>query len=95
MIKKYEIMTISKISLGDAGAKKVLSTVQSLVESFSGKVGDAKPWGKRAFAYPINHDTEGYYDVFEFELDKNKLETLKSKLNLTDGLVRYLITALN
>ncbi|MFA6981431.1 MAG: 30S ribosomal protein S6 [Patescibacteria group bacterium] len=94
MNRKYEIMTISKISLGEAGAKKVLGTVQTHIESFEGKLGEIKPWGKRGFAYEIKHDTEGYYDVFEFEMDKKHLETLKSRLNLTDGLVRYLITAL-
>lgn len=95
MIKNYEIMTISNVSLGESGAKKIVDSVQAQIEEFDGKIGELKPWGKRAFAYPINHDTEGFYDVLEFELDKKNLENLKTKLNLIDGLVRYLITALD
>lgn len=94
MNKKYEIMTISKVDLGESAAKEVVENVQSHVESLDGKVESAKPWGKRAFAYPIAHDTEGFYDVLEFSLEKGNLEALKSKLNLTEGLVRYLISAL-
>ena len=94
MNKKYEIMTISNISLGESGAKTLIADVQSQIEALKGTVTEVKPWGKRGFSYPIEHETEGYYDVLEFEMDKKNIEPLKTKLNLTDGLVRYLISAL-
>jgi ribosomal protein S6 len=37
--------------------------------------------------------TEGFYDVISFEISTDELLKLKSKLNLMEGLVRYLVTA--
>jgi small subunit ribosomal protein S6 len=89
----YEIMTIIKIGLGEGEAKKLSKQVQSEIKALGGEVKETNFWGKRKFAYEIKHDTEGFYDVIFFELDKPKIKQLKSKLNLVEGLVRYLITA--
>ena len=94
MKKVYEIMTIGKIDLGEEGARKLSDQVKETITSFEGKVTEENFWGKRAFAYKINGDTEGYYDVLKFEMEGDNIDKLKSKLNLTDKLVRYLITAI-
>ncbi len=92
-MQKYEIMTIASVSLGETGATKVTNEVKDLISHSGGKVLNSDNWGKRKFAYQIGQDTEGYYEVISFELDKSKVEKLKPKLNLVEGLVRYLITA--
>lgn len=94
MKKAYEVMTITKLALGDAGAKKVVDQVKEAITSLKGEVTEEVSWGKRKFAYPINHDTEGYYDVLKFEMEGANIEKLKSKLNLMEDLVRYLITTI-
>lgn len=92
-MQKYEIMTIAAVSLGETGATKVTNDVKDLISANGGKVLNSDSWGKRKFAYQIGQDTEGYYDVISFELDKSKVEKLKPKLNLVEGLVRYLVSA--
>ena len=86
-------MTIYKIDLGEDGAKNLSSKVKEMVESMEGREVQNDFWGRRKFAYEINHATEGFYDVFTFELDPSKVVKLKEKLNLLNGLVRYLFTA--
>ncbi len=95
MKQSYELMTIAEQNLGEEGAKKLSAEIQEIVTSLGGSIMETKYWGKRGLAYPIGSDTEGYYDVLTFELDSANVEQLKSRLNMTDGLVRYLITLSN
>lgn len=90
----YEIMIITKIDIGEEKAKEVSKNIQDLISSLDGKVENSDFWGKRKFAYPIKHDTEGYYEVVNFELSADKIDTLKTKLNLMQDVVRYLVTAI-
>jgi len=92
-MKSYEIMTIYKVDLGDQAAKDLSTKVQEMITSMEGKVSKTQFWGKRKFAYEMKGYQEGYYDVVNFELDQSKVSKFKSKLNLLNGLLRYLITA--
>lgn len=91
-MNKYELMAIYKIDLGQEQAQTLSGSVRDLVVDLGGKVLDSNFMGKKKFAYPINHDVEGFYDLIGFEILPAKLETLKNKLNLQKGLVRYLVT---
>ncbi len=90
---KYELMTITQTSLGEDGARKISNTIKDLITANKGKILDTDVWGKRTFAYEIKNETEGYYEIIYFELDTGNMSKLKQKLNLLNGLVRYLITA--
>ena len=76
----YEIMTITKIEIGEDKAKEVSTNIQELINSLNGKVESTEFWGKRKFAYPIKHSTEGYYDVINFEIEADKISELKTLL---------------
>ena len=86
-------MTIYKSNLGDQAAKDLSTKVQEIITSAAGVITKTNFWGKRKFAYELEKEKEGYYDVVNFELDPAAIAKLKSKLKLVDGLVRYLITA--
>jgi small subunit ribosomal protein S6 len=92
-MKQYEIMTITKVALGEEGARSISNEVKDLIASNKGKVLDTDTMGKRRFAYEIDHETEGFYEVINFELDPSKVPNIKSKLNYVNGLTRYLITS--
>jgi small subunit ribosomal protein S6 len=91
-MKKYEIMTISDQDLGEDGARDISNKIKDLISANKGKVLDSDFWGKRALAYEINHKNEGFYEVINFEIDPDSMAKFKQKLNLINGLVRYLIT---
>ena len=93
IMKTYEMMTISDVSLGEDGALKNLNSVKDLITSFKGKTLDSNSWGKRKFAYELGHKTEGFYDVIKFQMTSSDVKSLKTKLNYMDKLSRYLITA--
>ena len=46
-------------------------------------------WGRRRFAYEINHKTEGFYVVFEILAEPGALDHLETTLRLADEVVRH------
>ena len=92
---KYEMMTISKVALGEEGARELSNSIKDLITSLKGKILNSDFWGKRKFAYEIKHSQEGFYEVLEFEMGKDSIKDLKGKLNLQNDLVRYLVSLTN
>lgn len=93
-MKKYELMTITNVELGEDGARDLSNDIKDIISSLKGKVLDSDFWGKRKFAYKIKGKSEGFYEVIEFEVEPGELNPLKKKLNLQEQLVRYLITVI-
>lgn len=93
-MSQYELMTITKIGLGEDGARSVSNQIKDLIASGKGKVLNSDFWGKRKFAYEINHEREGFYEVTTFEVAPEFIPTFKTKLNYISGLVRYLVTSI-
>jgi small subunit ribosomal protein S6 len=92
-MKNYELMTIAKASLGDDKVKAISNEINELISSNGGKVDKTDSWGKRKFAYAIDANKEGYYEVILFELDPANISKLETKIKLMDGVIRYLISA--
>ena len=88
-------MTLTKGSLGEENAKKVSKESTDIISSLGGKVLESDFWGKRKLAYKIGQEKDGFYEVLVFEFQKDQIKDLKTKLNLVENLVRYLISAVN
>ncbi|MFC1722329.1 30S ribosomal protein S6 [Patescibacteria group bacterium] len=92
-MKKFEIMTLTKGTLGESKAKDFSKSLDELVSQLGGKIENKDYWGKRKLAYAIRKETDGFYEVTLFEIPEDKITNLKTKLNMESNLVRYLITA--
>lgn len=92
-MKNYEVMTISKKALGEEGFETVSGLVKEAIAKVGGEVTNATPWGRRKFAYKIENETEGFYEVIEFSILPSKLDALNNRFSLIEGLQRYLVTA--
>ncbi len=92
-MQNYEVMTLVKGSLGDQKAKDLSKKIGGFIDSLGGKIEKTDFWGKRKLAYKIKQETEGFYEVLNISLPSERLDSLIKKLNLENGLVRYLITA--
>jgi len=91
-MKSYELMTITKGQLTEEQATQARDSVNGALTVAGATVTNTQNLGRKKFAYPINAETEGYYDVYNFTLDETKVSEIKSKLNYMDTLVRYLLT---
>lgn len=59
-----------------------------------GEVATTDVWGRRTFAYEINHRTDGHYVVFEILAEPGDLDPLDRALRLADDVVRHKIIRL-
>lgn len=62
-----------------------------LVKKSMDKINKEDAWGARDLAYPIKHQTKGYYIHFEFETDPKIAKTIDKTLKVEDDILRYLL----
>ena len=83
----YELMIIFGGDLDEDAVAASLSKVTTNIESEGGRVAtvlDSEPWGRRRFAYQINHKWEGVYVILEVVTDAGNLDTTDRILRLAD-----------
>ncbi|HPB45847.1 MAG: 30S ribosomal protein S6 [Microthrixaceae bacterium] len=93
-MRAYELMVIIDGDVEDAGVTAVNTRVAELVEADGGSIAKTDLWGRRRFAYPINHKNEGIYVVFEISTPASNLDELDRFLRLADDVVRHKVIRL-
>jgi small subunit ribosomal protein S6 len=88
-MRTYELMTITKGSLDEPTVTATIQRFAKLIGDLGGNVQRVDHWGKRQFAYEIQHMTEGYYTVIDFEISNEGLRELERQLRLADEIVRH------
>ena len=87
-MRAYELMVIIDAELDDDVIDAQVKRVAELVTQRGGEIKNEDRWGRRRFAYEINHKTEGYYVVYEF-VGGSELAQLERALRLADEIVRH------
>ena len=87
--RAYELMIIIDGDQEDTMVDEVVSGVDTWIQEQSGQVVKTDKWGKRRFAYEINHKSEGHYVVLEMTTGQVDMEPLDRTLRLTDEVVRH------
>jgi small subunit ribosomal protein S6 len=86
-------MMIHRPELAETDVRTLVGEVEGVISS-AGSIIDTDYWGKRRFAYEIDHLHEGFYSVVQFEAGIEMVETLDRALGLHDAVVRHKITRL-
>ncbi len=87
-MRSYELTIIHRPDMAEMDVQKQVEEVSATIDT-SGSVTGSDFWGKRRFAYEIDHMNEGYYSVLDFEGDTNLVEALDRALGLSDAVVRH------
>ena len=87
-MRSYELTIIHRPDMAEPDVQKQVEEVSATIDT-SGSVTGSDFWGKRRFAYEIDHMNEGYYSVLDFEGDTNLVEALDRALGLSDAVVRH------
>ncbi len=89
-MRAYELMVIIDGDVEDPKAQSFVKVVTDGITAAGGSI-HGKPdwWGKRQFAYPINHKETGYYLVVEAIAPAGSLNELERALRLADEVVRH------
>ena len=93
-MRPYEVMAIFEASTEPTIIQSVLDRALETIRSSGGNPGAIDRWGKRTFAYEVNHKREGYYVVVEFTSGTQTVADLDRMLGLADEVVRHKIVRL-
>lgn len=90
-MNQYEVAVLYhpdlEIDLGKASKR-----VEKIFADNGGKIVNTDSWGKRKLAYPIKHNEYAVYVFYTVELPAENVQKLESTLNITDEVIRFLIT---
>ena len=89
-MRAYELMVIFDGDLDDSNAAQASDRVNKSAAEFGASVEKNDWWGRRKFAYEIDHKAEGYYLVLELVAENGSfIDDLDRSLRLADDVVRH------
>lgn len=88
-MRRYETMMIFPDTLDEDAAKAEFERIKGIVEDQQGELVDEAWWGKRQFAYEINHQNYGWYAVLDFESTLEGKQEIERLLKLSDDVLRF------
>jgi small subunit ribosomal protein S6 len=90
-MNQYEIAVLYHPDL-EIDLEKATSRVEKIFTDNGGKVVNADNWGKRKLAYPIKKNEHAVYVIYTVEFPAQSVRKVESILNITDEVIRFLIT---
>ena len=89
---KYELCLVLNAKLDDEQRNAEIEKAKSFIVRFGGTVIDPiEEWGKKKFAYEIDHMTEGFYYFIKFEGKNTTPGELENQVRIMENVVRFLI----
>jgi small subunit ribosomal protein S6 len=73
----------------DDVVNRILAQGGRMIEAGGGRVAKTERWGRRRFAYEIDHKWEGIYVVLEIVTEASNLDDLERMLRIADEVVRH------
>lgn len=90
-MNQYEVAILFDPGL-EVDLEKATSRVEKIFADNGGKVVNTDNWGKRKLAYTIKKQESAIYVIYTLELPGESVKKVESTLNITDEVIRFLIT---
>lgn len=90
-VAQYEIAVLFDQGL-EIDLEKASGKVEKIFTAGGGKILGTDNWGKRKLAYPIKGQEFAIYVFYSVELPGEAVQKVNDTLNITDEVVRFLIT---
>jgi small subunit ribosomal protein S6 len=87
----YEIAVLYHPDL-EIDLEKASTKVEKIITADGGKITETDNWGKRKLAYQIKKQEFAVYVIYSTELPAEALSKIEKTLNITDEVIRFLIT---
>lgn len=91
MISQYEVAVLYHPDL-EVDLTKAEERVTKIINDNDGKVVATDNWGKRKLMYPIKKQEHAVYVFYTVEFPAESIKKVESTLNITDEVIRFLIT---
>ena len=86
----FEHIIMLRQDLSSSDLEEAIKVHEQTLGELDGNVVYKESWGLRNLAYPIKENKKAFYEFMNIELPQDKIDTLNSKLNLNDKIIRYL-----
>ena len=90
-MNQYELAVLFDPQL-EVDLSKPTEKIEKLIKDNGGKITKTDNWGKKKLAYQINKHDNAVYVIYSLELPGENVQKVESTLNITDEVIRYLIT---
>lgn len=91
MDQTYELVVVTGADDSDTDRKNQLNQIEKLITAEKSEVENVQDWGKKSLAYPIKKQSHGHYSLITFKGNPNTPQAIKSKLNLNEEILRYMV----
>jgi small subunit ribosomal protein S6 len=88
---QYEVAVLYHPDL-EIDLEKAAKRVEKIFTDNGGNTVAVDNWGKRKLAYPIKKNEHAVYVFYTIELPAESVRRVESTLNITDEVIRFLIT---
>jgi len=90
-VNQYEVSVLYDPDL-EVDLEKATSRIEKIFADNGAKVTNVDNWGKRKLAYSIKKHDMAIYVFYTLEMPGANVQKLESILNITDEVIRFLIT---
>jgi small subunit ribosomal protein S6 len=93
-LRPYEVMVILDPGLEEEVIRATIDRATGIISAKGGNPGRVDRWGKRRFAYELNHRWEGYYILLDASAEPAAMAELDRMLSLADEVIRHKVIRL-
>lgn len=92
VVRPYEAVVVLTPTLESEEAYSgVIARLEKVITDGGGVIRTVDRWGRRRLAYPIKHQHDGYYVLFQFDAEPAVARELERVLRITDAVLRHLV----
>jgi len=91
LMNSYELAILFDPDL-EIDLEQASNKVKTIIADNGGKVINEDNWGKRKLAYKIKNQEMAVYVFYTAEIDPKNVKQIETTLNITDEVIRFLIT---
>ena len=90
--KDYELAVLYQLQPDPAAAAGL---VEKLITELNGQIETKDDWGAKPLAYPIRNQDQAHYVFYRLKLKPESIITIQNRLNISDGVLRHLISRID
>ena len=94
-MKNYETVFILTPVLSEAQMKDAVDKFRDILTKGGAEIVNDENWGLKKLAYPIDHKTTGFYQLFEFAAPAELIDKLETEYRRDEKIMRFLTISLD
>jgi len=91
-MRRYETIFIASPTLTDEQAEELIRNFEGIIAEQGGELLKTEKWGRKKLAYEVQKFSEGYYTLFDINVDKNVglIAELERRFRNHESVIKYM-----